>query len=99
MIPALMIVFFPVFLIPLVASRGVLSRGHWFAFSLALIMLSVFIVLRDPAMTGAIAFSLLESGRTVRPSVALISGAYLLPVGCALGCLVGGLVYRGKKAD
>jgi hypothetical protein len=98
---ALMIAFAPAVLIPLAASRGALSRGHWFAFSLALLPLLLFIPLQDTSMSGAILFGLLlsEGVENVPPYLAFISGAYLILVGCTLGCLLGALIYPAEKTE
>lgn len=93
---ALIIALFPVFLIPLVAFRGALSRKLWFAFSLALFSLLVFIPFCDPPTTGAITLSMMLGG--VPPLVAFLLAVYVLLVGCALGCLIAGLAYRAPQS-
>ena len=96
---ALLIAFAPATLIPLAASRGALSRGHWFAFSLALLLLLIFIPLQDTSMMGAIALFFLMSGGDVPASLAFLLGGYFILVGCAVGCCLGGLIYPAEKTE
>ena len=96
---ALMVGFVPAFLIPIAAYRGALSRGSWFALSLALFMLLVFIPLVDTSMTAAIGLFFLMSEGEFPTSLVFILGGYFIVVGCALGCLLGGLVYPAKKTE